>query len=291
MVITASDVKVLRDKTGAGMLLCKKALEEVNGDFEKAIEYLRKHGEMVAQKRADRVAREGKIYAKVIPGKAVLLEINCETDFVSRNSDFIQFVQNIAQHLLGTKADNVEDLLEQNFFQNPRLKIKEVLAELTGKIGENIQIRRFNLIYFSSPSAYISSYVHSNEKLGVLVKFSSPQPGLFVKSEFVTFANDMALQVTAAAPSFIERKDVPETVLAQEKEIYRAQLTGQNKPEKVIENIVRGKLEKFYEDHCLVNQLFIKDDKKTVGQLLQNLQQTIMTEFKIEQFVRYVLGN
>ncbi|MGI8893658.1 MAG: translation elongation factor Ts [Bacteroidia bacterium] len=272
--ITASDVNKLRQKTGAGMMDCKKALMEANGDFEAAIDYLRKKGQKVAINRSDREATEGVIMAKASDDnkKGVIVMVNCETDFVAKNQDFITFTEKIAKVALANNVRSAEDLKEMEM---DGTKISDHLFDQIGKIGEKIELSEVEVI----EAPFVVVYNHPGYRLASMVGFSGKP------SNIQEVGKDVAMQIAAMAPVAIDKDDVDTTILERELEIAREQIRTEGKPEEMVEKIAQGKLNKFYKENTLLNQNFIKDEKKTVGQLListdANLQITAIRRLKI----------
>ncbi len=254
MSFSASDVKKLREQTGAGMMACKKALSECNGDFNTAIDYLRKKGLAAAQKKQTRVAAEGTIISLVEGTTGVLVEVNCETDFVSKGDDFKNFASSVANYILKERPVDIEALTA--------LKQDEV-NELTLKIGEKIAIRRFQIIEAASA---VGSYNHGG-RIGVLVNVKSNTDAGSV--EFQELLKDLAMHVAATDPTFVSGNDIDEEFKKKEAEVYAAQLKEEGKPEKMIEKIVEGKLRKLATEVCLLEQKFVKNPDLTVKKLLE----------------------
>lgn len=241
------DTKVLmqlRNKTGAPINDCQLALEESKNDIEKAIEILRKKGALKVAKKAERITKEGLIVIKISDNNThgVMVQMNCETDFVARNNDFIAFVESLAE-----KAQKNIDITKE---------FEEVKKDLVLKIGENLILGNFKKI----EGKYLSSYLHANKKVGVLVEFN--------RAIDENFGHDIAMHIAASNPTYVKQEDVPGDVLEKEKEIYREQMKNEKKPEAVKEKIILGKLQKFYEDACLYSQKFIKDDNATIKKIL-----------------------
>lgn len=275
MGISAQDVKRLREMTGVGMMDCKRALEEAGGDFEAAIEILRKKGQKVAAKRADREAKEGLVVSAVSEdGRAgAIVEVNCETDFVARNEEFASFAQQVAQLILEQRPADLEALLK---LQLPDGRtVEEALIDLTGKIGEKLAIRRFDVL--TTDSGRIISYVHPGSRLAVLVEVVGD-------GQLEEAGRDVAMQVAAMNPVAVRREEVPEEVRQKELEIAREAARNEGKPEHIIDRIAQGKLERFYKDHVLLEQAFIKDAAITVQERLQQ------AGIDVRRFVRYALG-
>lgn len=272
--ITASDVNKLRQKTGAGMMDCKKALMEANGDFEAAIDYLRKKGQKVAVNRSDREATEGVIMAKTSDDnkKGVIVMVNCETDFVAKNQDFISFTEKIADVALANNVRSADDLKEMEM---DGIKITDHLFDQIGKIGEKIELSEVEVI----ESPYVVVYNHPGYRLASMVGFNDKPANIN------EVGKDIAMQIAAMAPVAIDKDDVDNSILDREMDIAREQIRAEGKPEEMVEKIAQGKINKFYKESTLLNQTFIKDEKKTVGQLLTgtdaNLKVTAIRRLKI----------
>lgn len=281
-MITAAMVNDLRQKTGAGMMDCKKALTEANGDIEKAVEILRKKGASVAAKRADKDANEGIVLTKVLNSKkeGFALEINCETDFVAKSDDFVAFANKIMALVETLKPANAEEL----FNQNP--EIKSDFDALVGKIGEKIVISRIG--HLVGDNSLVVDYVHPGSKLGVIVQFDNIESKA---SDFENIAKDIAMQVAAMNPIAVYREDVPKDLIEKEIEIYKEVSRKEGKPENILEKIAQGKLNKFYQENCLFEQAFIKDNSKTVSDLIKEFNSANGTSVKIFKFLRYHLGD
>ena len=273
-MVTASQVKELREKTGAGMMDCKKVLTETNGDEEKAIELLRERGITKAAKKSDRIAAEGLVETYISEdGKVgVVVEVNAETDFVARNEEFRNFVADVAKQVAKENPANVEALLEEKSIVEPDKTVKEVLTNKIATIGENMSIRRFERFETNN---LLESYIHGEGKIAVLVEMENATPEL---------AKDICLQIAAARPEYLTREDVPEARLAKEMEILKAQAMNEGKPEAIAEKIVQGRLGKFYSEICLVEQEFVKDPDIKVGKLVES------KGAKIVRFARFEKG-
>ncbi len=282
MAITAAQVNELRQKTGAGMMDCKKALTEAEGNFEKAIEILRKKGAAVAAKRAERTAKEGMVLTKISDDKqtGVIVEVNCETDFVANSEDFTKFAKNVLEAVSASKPANVDDLLEKN------LSIKDQFDELLGKVGEKIQISRLSID--EAPNGEVIDYVHLGSKLGVLVKFDNIGDK---KDEFFNLGKDIAMQVAAMKPICVYREEVQKDLIEKEIEIYKEISRKEGKPEQILDKIAQGKLNKFYQENCLSEQAFIKDNTKTVTDLIKEFNSKHGIDVKINHFRRFHLGD
>lgn len=265
MSITASDVAKLRSMTGAGMMDCKKALDESEGDMEKASELLRKKGIIKAAKRTDKIAAEGTTQVKVEGNTAVVLEVNSETDFVAQNEDFKKLVNELTEDLLKNKSASMEEAVSP--------AVTEKINNLTAKIGEKIVLRRF-VVVEKDPADAFGAYSHLGGKISVLV--------LLKNTTDAGLAGDIAMHAAAANPKYISRDQVPAEIVEKEKEIYTDQLKQQGKPEAAIEKILVGKLNKFYSEICLLEQAFIKDEEKTIQKLLgENVSIARMERFEL----------
>ncbi len=274
MAITAQDVKRLREATGVGMMDCKKALVETEGNFDEAIELLRKKGQKVAAKRADRDATEG-VIATATSGDgstAVMVEVNCETDFVARNDDFTGFAQSIADLALAQKTADRDALLAQTLGSQT---VADAVTEKTGQIGEKIDVRRVELMTASGGS--VVDYIHPGAKLGVLVEMSG-------EGDLSEAGRDVAMQAAAMNPIAAVRADVPQDVQDKEVEIGREQARAEGKPEAILDKIAQGKLGRYFKDNVLVEQPFVKDSSQTVEQMLKS------KGAELKRFVRFALG-
>jgi len=274
-MITASAVNELRKATGAGMMDCKKALQETNGDMEQAIDYLRKKGAKVSANRADRDAAEGAVIALASADKktGVVIRLNCETDFVAKNEEFVAFANAIANTALSQSTSNIEDLMSKKIGD---VTIGEKILDYTGKIGEKIEVTVCELIN----GELIVPYIHAGNKIGVLVALSST--GDHVEAA----GKDVAMQIAAMFPVALNKDDVPQSIIDREIEIGKAQAAAEGKPEAMLEKIALGKLNKFYKDSTLLNQDFVKDSSKTISQMLNDVEKGLT----VTQFKRIQLG-
>ncbi|PKL83670.1 MAG: elongation factor Ts [Ignavibacteriae bacterium HGW-Ignavibacteriae-3] len=286
MAVTANQVKELRDKTGAGMMDCKKALAESDGDFEKAVDILRKKGASVAAKRAERTANEGVVLTNVFnEGKsAAILEVNCETDFVAKSEDFINFANFVLDVILSAKPADVEALLKLN---KDGKNVAEELNALIGKIGEKIEVSRFALD--NTSNGVIVDYIHMGSKLGVLIEAENVPADK--AAEFQPILKDIAMQVAAMRPLSIYRDEVDKTVIEKEVEIYKEIARKEGKPEQILEKIAIGKLNKFYEENCLFEQAFVKDNTKKISGLIDEFNSKNSSQAKLVRFRRFHLSD
>jgi len=292
VTITAQTVKELREKTGCGFMDCKAALAENNGDLEASVDFLRKKGIASAAKKAHRETGEGLIVAHLAEDRrsGSLVEVNCETDFVARTDDFQSLVADLARQAAGT-ADTVttaEELLAQPFINDVGQTVQDALNAAVGKIGENMRLRRF-VRFAGEGEGVIEAYIHPGSKIGVLIDVSC-DAALKEKDEFRTMVRDLAMQVAAAAPSFLREEDVPADVIAREKEVLLGQARESGKPENVLEKIVEGRIKKYFEDACLLNQKFVKDTDRTVQDIVQDAAAALGGEVAVRRFQRYQLG-
>lgn len=276
MSITASAVNELRKMTGAGMMDCKKALQETNGDMEAAIDFLRKKGQKISAKRADRDATEGAVIAKTTADNTfgVVVKLSCETDFVAKNDDFVALATEIADLALENKPAD-KDALGALSFRGAT--VSETLVNEMGKIGEKIELAQYENVSGDA----VSAYIHAGNKIGVLVELS-----VGGSEEIIQAGKDVAMQAAAMNPVSVDENDVPEDVKERELEIGREQARAEGKPEQIIDKIAQGKLNKFYKDNTLANQAFVKDSSVSVAAMLKNIN----SDLSIKGFTRVALG-
>lgn len=274
MTITAALVKELRQRTGVGMMECKKALQEAGGDLDSAITIMRKSGQAKAAKKGDRVAAEGVVVLRKSQDnkRAVMLEVNCETDFAARDENFLEFVDKVALKSLEAKLTSIERIGDLVFDDGK--SIVELREDLVAKIGENINVRRLNFMEFDT-DANISSYVHGNGRIGVMVALSSDNSDL---------GKDIAMHIAATNPVAMTEEEFPASILEKEKEIFLAQLQDSGKPSEMLEKIVSGKIKKFVSESVLLKQPFVKDPDMTIEALLQKQNTNILG------FIRFEVG-
>ena len=273
-MVTASQVKDLREKTGAGMMDCKKVLTETDGDMEKAIELLRERGIAKAAKKSGRVAAEGLVEAYISEDGKVgaIVEVNAETDFVAKNEEFKEFVLSVAKQVVLKNPKDLDDLLAQESIDEAGKTVKDVLTDKIAKIGENMNIRRY--ARFES-EGLIEKYIHGDGKIAVLVN---------MKGGNHEVAKDVCMQIAAARPEYLNEASVPEDRVEKEKEILKAQTMNEGKPEAIAEKIVQGRIRKFFEEVCLVDQVFVKDPNKIVSDLLKE------NNAEVVEFARFEKG-
>lgn len=283
MEITSDMIKKLREKTGAGMMDCKRALEATGGDMEAAIEHLRKKGAAVAEKRADRAAKEGVIVARVSPEakRGVMVEVNCETDFVGRSEDFVGFANAVADIVEKTRPANVEALLASPATGGKT--ITQLMNDLLSKVGEKVDVRRFCI--FETADGVVSSYTHLGSKIGVLVEIAGGVDSTTVSGP----GRDVAMQIAAMNPLYVSRDQVEKSMIDREMDIYKVQAQNEGKPAHILEKIAAGRLEKFYQEVCLIEQTFIKDSGKTIKDYLQSASKS-GTPLAVKRFQRFHLG-
>ncbi|EEH98148.1 translation elongation factor Ts [Clostridium tertium] len=284
-MITAQSVKELREKTGAGMMDCKKALTEAQGDMEKAIEILREKGLAAAAKKAGRVAAEGivKTYISEDKKSAGIVELNCETDFVAANEEFVTFADRLAQMASTTSATTVEEFVAEKY--DAENTVSEALTALIAKLGENMTVRRFNK--FAVANGVVESYIHGGGRIGVVVELGCDADNTAVLTEV---AKDVCMQVAAANPTFLSREDVDQESLEKEKEIYRVQALNEGKPENIVEKMVMGRIQKYYKEVCLLDQAWVKDGDKSISKYLQEKSKEVGSPITINKFVRFERG-
>ena len=280
---TAQDVKALREKTGCGMMDCKKALTQADGDMDKAIDFLREQGLAKQAKKASRIAAEGVAYAVTSDDNSVgvVIEVNAETDFVAKNDSFMDFVKACANTVMKENPADVEALLALKADGSDQT-VAEMLQEKVLTIGENIQIRRFERM-----EGACVAYVHAGGKIGVLVNFDTDLAG---KPEFVAYGKDVAMQIAALNTPYLNKEEVPAEVIEHEKEVMRQQVINEGKPEAIADKIVMGKINKYYKENCLVDQEFVKDNKMTVAQYTKNTAKELGGSIDIKKFVRFEKG-
>jgi elongation factor Ts len=280
--ITPQMVKDLRERTGAGMAECKKALENSDGSMEGAIEFLRKRGAASAEKRADRNANEGMVVALSSSDlkEAAIVEVNCETDFVARNEEFVQFVDSIASTVLQSKASDEQQVWNTSVGDKTLGNLRD---EILAKFSEKIELRRFSVV--AQPSGYVASYIHPGNKLAVLVEFDQP-----LSDSGKVLARDIAMQIAAMRPIAVKRDDVDTAVLEKEIEIYKDKALAEGKKPEIAEKIAQGQLNKFYQENCLLEQAFVKDSKLTVNEVVAQIGKDSGNNVNITAFKRFALG-
>ena len=284
MAFTAKDVKELRERTGCGMMDCKKALTETDGDFEKAIEYLREKGLAAATKKAGRIAADGMVFATVDAENklGVVVEVNSETDFVAKNEMFREFVADVAAVVAKENPATVEELLTKAMPNGDT--VEAALQEKILVIGENLKIRRF--VRYEGPCV---AYIHAGGTHGVLVNFEVSEE-VFANPAFEAYGKDIAMQIAAANPSYLTKEEVPAEVLEKEKEILTQQAINEGKPAAIAEKMVAGRIAKYYKENCLVEQAFVKDDKQSITAYTNATAKELGGDIKIVAFTRFEKG-
>lgn len=296
--ITAALVKELRDKTGAGMMDCKKALQENGGDVEKASDWLREKGLAAAAKKASRIAAEGRVHAVLSDDRkvGVLVEVNCETDFVAKGDQFVDLCETVGSHLQatgaafvrteeapeGTPADQI--LYEQALASEPSKTVGTLVTESVAKIGENISIRRFARFVVSG-AGITHSYIHGDGRVGVLLEILGSDA-----DEVRELAHEIALQAAFSKPAYIRREEVPADLIAHEKEVLKAQAINEGKKPEIAEKMVAGRIEKYYKENCLLEQAWVKDDKRSIANLIKEYADKVGAELTLSQLARFEKG-
>ena len=284
MAISAQVVKELREKTGAGFMDCKKALEKTNGDFEEAIKYLKEKGLADAQKRSGREAKEGLIAIKTSKdqNEILMVEINCETDFVSRTEKFKSFVEEVASTILEKGIASIDEIDSE---------IDTKVKEAAGSFGENVVIKRIVRFKKSDPDkSYFQSYIHLDGKVGVIVEIFVDPSELKDNETFLDFAKNVSLQIASMNPVSVSRNDIPEDILKEQKEIFAKQAKESGKPDKIIDKIVEGRLNKFFAENCLLEQKYVKDSNITINEYKERVEKDLNCKIEIKRFARFKLG-
>ena len=278
MEITASLVKELRERTGAGMMDCKKALVECGGDMDKAIDFLREKGLAAAAKKAGRIAAEGMVDAYVAEdGAGVVIEVNCETDFVANTDRFKALCRDFAKHVAAKAPADVEEMLAQPFFADETKTVNDMIGEATASIGEKISVRRF--ARFAPSAGMVDTYIHMGGRIGVMVEIACAE----VNDEIKTMSHDLVMHIAAANPQFVRREEVPTENLEKEREVLTQQAINEGKPAKIVERMVEGRIEKYYKEVCLVEQPFVKDPDISIKKMLNG-------KCDVVRFVRFERG-
>ena len=290
MAITAQQVKELREKTGAGMMDCKKALSETDGDMDAAVEFLRKNGQAKAEKKAGRIAAEGLCHVVVKDDKtAAVVEVNSETDFVAKNEEFQNFVAAVAKQAVESDAADMDAFMAEGWNEDPSKSVKDALVEKIAVIGENLNIRRFKKIV--AQEGCVVSYVHGGGRIGVIVEAATDVVNDAVKEALT----NIAMQVAALSPKYVSTADVSEEYKAHEKEILMAQAKNDpknaNKPENIIEKMIAGRLSKELKEVCLLEQEYVKaENKETVAKYLEAVSKEVGSEVTLKRFIRFETG-
>lgn len=285
-MITAKLVKELRDKTGAGMMDCKKILTETQGDIDKAVEVLRKKGLETVAKKADRVASEGsiEIYISDDEKSAGIIELNCETDFTAANEEFTTTAKNLAKQAAKSNASDINQFISEKYIADENITIKDRVIALIAKFGENMTLKRFDR--FEVTDDMIKSYIHDGGRIGVIVQFSCAKEG----SALQEAAKNIAMQVAAIKPLFLDRSVIKDEVLIEKRENFKSKALNEGKPVRIVDKIVEGKIDKFLKDACLYEQVWIKDSDYTIEQYLDEKSKEIGEKVSIVRFVRFERG-
>ncbi len=286
--ITASMVMKLRERTNIGMMDCKAALKETDGDFEEAVKYLKTKFKGKAEDKAGRVAAEGVVAVALIDGRdGAIIELNSETDFVARNEDFKALAAELAHHVAHEKGETLDIVLTQDSVVQPGTSVKDRINEIFSKLRENIVFKRFELIS-TGPNGAIAAYVHvpANDKIGVLVELETNSPEAAKSDAIQNLGKEIAMQIAALRPRFLNRDEVPAKTLADEREIAATQAHNEGKPEAAVEKIVEGRVRKFYEENVLLDQAWLREPKKTVAQVIKEAGEGV----SLKKFVRYEIG-
>ena len=290
MAVTASMVKELREMTGAGMMDCKKALSETNGDMDAAVEFLRKNGQAKAEKKAGRIAAEGIVMAEVKDDKvAAIVEVNSETDFVAKNAEFQGFVKAVVEQAMETEAADMDAFMAENWKEDTSKTVKDALTEKISVIGENLSIRRFEKVV---SDGCVVAYIHGGGRIGVLVEADTD----VVNDEIKTCLKNVAMQVAAMSPKYVSREEVAEEYMEHEKEILLAQAKKENeesnkpKPDNIIEKMIVGRLNKELKEICLLDQVYVQDGDLTVAKYVEKVAKETGANLSVKKFVRFETG-
>ncbi len=273
-MFTSQDVMELRKKTGAGIADCKKALTETQGDMAKAVDFLREKGIATAAKKASRIAAEGIVAAKIEGNVGVLVEVNCETDFVAKGDQYVAFVNDVADYVLKNDVKSNEELIEDK---------KEETIAATARIGEKISIRRF--AKYTAENGIVASYIHMGGKVGVLVELEGCTCDVAKE-----LAHEVALQIAACKPLYLNAAEVPAEILEHEKEILRVQALNEGKPAAIVDRMVEGRVKKYYDEFCLLNQVYVKDPSMTIEKLVKSYSDKYGKNFSVKRFTRFEMG-
>lgn len=290
MAVTAGMVKELREMTGAGMMDCKKALTETNGDMDAAVEFLRKNGQAKAEKKASRIAAEGIVKVVTEGSKAAIVEVNSETDFVAKNEKFQTYVEKVAKQALASSAADMDAFMEEPWIEDSSKTVKDALVEQVAVIGENLKIRRFEKA--EAENGCVVDYIHGGGRIGVVAVAESSVVNDTVKEA----ARNLCMQIAALNPKYISRDEISEEYIAHEKEILRAQIMNDpkesQKPEKVINGMIEGRVNKELKEICLVDQVYVKaeDGKQTVAKYLEQVSKEVGADISIKKFIRFETG-
>ena len=288
--ITSQMVKELREMTQAGMMDCKKALMEADGDMDKAVEWLREKGLAAAAKKAGRIAAEGVVTSYVSDDAkvGVVVEVNCETDFVAKTDNVINFAKNVAKHVAMANPADIDELMNQKFVDDESKTITDLVSDATVSIGEKISIRRF--ARYEVQDGAVETYIHMGGKIGVLLQVANDNAASLTADEFKTFYHDVALQIAAARPTYVRPEEVPAATLENERKILRAQAMEEGKPEDIANRMVEGRIKKYYKEVCLLEQPFVKDGDKSIKQVMAETAKAIGANLDLVKFERFERG-
>ncbi|HCC06689.1 MAG TPA: elongation factor Ts [Clostridiales bacterium] len=284
MEVSTNEIKELRERTSAGMMDCKKALMENNSDMEKAIEWLREKGLSKAAKKAGRIAAEGMVEVSITDGIAAMVEVNSETDFVSKNENFRTYVKDVAEQVAKTQVNDTEDLLNQKWLKDQNKTVKDVLTEKISTIGENLSIRRF--VKLNTTDGVVVPYIHGGGKIGVFVKLNTTNNSDAV----IEAGKNIAMQVAAINPLYLSSGEIPADYVESEKAILREQALSEGKPAEIVEKMIAGRLNKQLQEVCLLEQNYVKDPEVTITKYLESVSKQVGTEVKVVSFVRFETG-
>lgn len=287
MNFTNKDVMKLREQTGVGMMDCKKALVETDGNFDEAVKYLREKGMASAAKKASRVAAEGLVKCLISDDKktGVAIEINCETDFVARSDQFVALVDNLANHVLHSSAATVDEMLTENYYADASKTVSVLIAEATAAIGEKISLRRFTKFALTDVGL-VASYIHMGGKIGVLAELRSDAN----QSDLQELAFNICMQIAASKPTVIAIEDCDPSALEAEREILTVQARNEGKPEAVISKMVEGRIHKYYKEVCLLEQEYVRESSLSVKQVIKDVEKSTGSAITVTRFVRYEMG-
>lgn len=287
MAVTTDKIKQLRQMTGAGMIDCKNALVEAGGDIDKAVKVLREKGLAAAAKKAGRIASEGIVEIAINDDetKGIVVEVNCETDFVAINEDFKAYVSRIAEQILKSSTTNLDEFLKEKWIDDDSVTVEEAVSQKIAIIGENITIRRFGVLEHNTKDIF-ASYIHGGGKMGVLLQIQSE----IVNDTLREAGKNICMQIAAMYPKYISRDDIPEDFIESEREILRSQALKEGKPEKIVDKMVAGRLNKQLQEYCLLEQAYVKDGEITVKQYLENIGKEIGSEVTLKEFICYERG-
>lgn len=287
MAVTAALIKELRERTGAGMVDCKKVLVEADGNIEKAIELLREKGLAAASKKAGRIAAEGLAYTHIDneKGIGVIVEVNSETDFVAKNSEFVTFVENVAEQVVNSNAKDMDEFMKEKWIKDNSLTVEEALSERVSVIGEKLTIRRFDK-FVKSENGVLISYVHAGGKVAVMLELISNVSN----DELLEAGRNICMQIAAMNPKFVNREEVSPEFIAKEREILTQQALSEGKPANIVEKMIEGRLNKGLKEYCLLDQEYVKDGDMNIKQYVASVGKSIGTDITVKRFVRFETG-